>query len=610
MADLGTYYVQVVPSAKGIKGSLTKAMDGEAASAGSSAGSSIAGGIKSAIVGAGIGAAVGMALKSAISEAGDLEQSFGGLDTIYGDAADAAKKYAAEAAKAGISANAYAEQAVSFGAGLKQAFEGDTSKAVKAANTAIMDMTDNAAKMGTPIENIQNAYQGFAKQNYTMLDNLKLGYGGTKTEMERLLADATKISGVEYNIDNLGDVYDAIHVVQGELGLTGVAAQEASTTLSGSFGAMKASLSNFLASLALGEDIKTPLQNLISSTGAYLFDNLLPAIGNVILALPDVVQTSIRTVGPTVMTKGSEIIDMIISGLNSEVPAFISTLPQILQTGLDTITQNLPTVLSTGREIITNLVMGAIENIPVLISGLNTIFNQLVDFLISNLPTIAEEGGKLAEQLGAGIVKNLPAVLGAVKTLGVSIVKGVIKLAPQVLKAAGRIAMGIAKGFGGSALNAIRTALGKIKDAITKPIKDAKETVEGFIKKITGFFPIKLGNVFSGLKLPRFKLLSKGKIPFGVLGKGSLPKWDVDFYRKAENDPYMFQNATLFGAGEHNDEILYGRRRLMKDIEAATASEGSGDIVVNLNYDASDDAAEMLRDLARGVRRYRMAGVF
>ena len=180
--------------------------------------------VKKLIVAAGIDTV----LKSAIEEGGKLQQSFGGLDTIYGEASSAAKEYAVQAAAAGISANDYAEQAVSFGASLKQAFGGDTTKAVEAANTAIMDMTDNAAKMGTPIESIQNAYSGFAKQNYTMLDNLKLGYGGTKSEMERLLADAEKLTGVHYDISNLGDVYDAIHAIQGDLGLTGVAAQEAS----------------------------------------------------------------------------------------------------------------------------------------------------------------------------------------------------------------------------------------------------------------------------------------------------------------------------------------------------------------------------------------------
>lgn len=168
MANLGQAYVQIVPSAEGLAGSITKALGGEADSAGKGAGLKIVGAIKKLIIGAGLGTA----LKAALDEGAKLQQSYGGLETLYGDAAGAAKEYAAAAAAAGISANSYAEQAVSFGASLKQAFGGDSTKAVEAANTAILDMADNAAKMGTPLESIQNAYQGFAKQNYTMLDNL------------------------------------------------------------------------------------------------------------------------------------------------------------------------------------------------------------------------------------------------------------------------------------------------------------------------------------------------------------------------------------------------------------------------------------------------------
>ena len=192
MPDIATAYVQVVPTTKGIKQALTDEISGS----GDSAGLQLGNKLKNALIAAGIGTAIGKIFSTALSAGGDLQQSFGGLDTIYGDASEAAKQYAAEAAKAGISANQYAEQAVSFGASLKQAFGGDTAAAVEAANTAIMDMADNSAKMGTDITAVQTAYQGFAKQNYTMLDNLKLGYGGTKTEMERLLKDAQELSGV------------------------------------------------------------------------------------------------------------------------------------------------------------------------------------------------------------------------------------------------------------------------------------------------------------------------------------------------------------------------------------------------------------------------------
>ena len=288
MANVGTAYISIMPSTKGMGSSLSQQMSSEGGVAGNTFGSSLASTAIKVLAAVGIGAAVKKFFSEALDAGAELQQSFGGLDTIYGEASDSMKKMAYEAAQAGISANDYAEQAVSFGASLKQAFGGDATKAAEAANIAIMDMADNAAKMGTPIENIQMAYQGFARGQYQLLDNLKLGYGGTKEEMERLLEDAQALTGVEYNIDNLGDVYEAIHVIQGELGLTGVAAQEGAETFEGSMNAMKASAKNLLANLALGEDIKEPLNDLIENTKAFLFNNFFPMIGNILQQLPGI----------------------------------------------------------------------------------------------------------------------------------------------------------------------------------------------------------------------------------------------------------------------------------------------------------------------------------
>lgn len=340
MADtsIGKAYVQIVPQAKGISKDIESAIGGDVSKSGDSAGKSFASQMVGAIKGVAIAAGIGKIFSEAINAGGDLQQSFGGLETIYGDAADAAKDYAYQAAQAGISANDYAEQAVSFGASLKQAFEGDTTKAVEAANTAIMDMTDNAAKMGTPIENIQNAYQGFAKQNYTMLDNLKLGYGGTKEEMERLLADASKLSGVEYNIDNLGDVYDAIHVIQEDLGLTGVAAQEASETFSGSFGAMQAAAQNLLADIALGADIGPDIAALGQSVESFFVGNLLPMVSNIVQQIPEFV---------------------------AQIPGFLA----------DIIPQAIPII----ADMVAGLAQGLIDNAPVFIDGMNDLMQSAWD---------------------------------------------------------------------------------------------------------------------------------------------------------------------------------------------------------------------------------------
>ena len=250
-----------------------------------------------------LGGAIKGVFSTALDEGAKLQQSFGGIDTLYKGAEDTMKQYATTAASAGISANTYAEQAVSFGASLKKALGGDAVKAAESANKAIMAMADNSAKMGTDIGSIQMAYQGFAKGNYTMLDNLKLGYGGTQQEMQRLLKDASKLDkamGKKFDINNFADVVEAIDLVQQELGVAGVAAKEAETTFSGSFSAMKASASNFLANLSLGEDIGPSLKTLISTTSTFLLGNFVPMVGNIMRQLPQAVEVALAEAGPKI----------------------------------------------------------------------------------------------------------------------------------------------------------------------------------------------------------------------------------------------------------------------------------------------------------------------
>lgn len=250
-----------------------------------------------------LGSAVKGVFSTALDEGAKLQQSFGGIDTLYQGAEDTMKQYATAAASAGISANTYAEQAVSFGASLKKALGGDAVKAAESANKAIMAMADNSAKMGTDIGSIQMAYQGFAKGNYTMLDNLKLGYGGTQQEMQRLLNDASKLEGAmgkKFNINNFADIVEAIDLVQKDLGVAGVAAKEAETTFSGSFAAMKASASNFLANLSLGEDVGPALKTLISSTSTFLLGNFVPMVGNIMRQLPQAIEVAMAEAGPKV----------------------------------------------------------------------------------------------------------------------------------------------------------------------------------------------------------------------------------------------------------------------------------------------------------------------
>lgn len=284
--QLGKAYVQIIPSAKGISGMIQKEIGGEVASAGTfageSLGSNIVGTFKKIVAAAGIG----KAFSAALSEGAALQQSLGGVETLFKDSADKVKGFANEAYKTtGLSANAYMENVTGFSASLLQSLGGDTNKAAETANMAMIDMSDNANKMGTSMESIQLAYQGFAKQNYTMLDNLKLGYGGTKQEMQRLLADAEKLTGVKYDINNLSDVYSAIHAIQENLDITGTTAREAATTFTGSFESMKAAAQNVLGKIAIGENVTPALQSLLETTKTFLFGNFLPMIGNILSGL-------------------------------------------------------------------------------------------------------------------------------------------------------------------------------------------------------------------------------------------------------------------------------------------------------------------------------------
>lgn len=532
--ELGKAFVQIVPSAKGISGSISKELGGEAGSAGKSAGLNIVGAIKGAIAAAGIGTA----LKAALEAGGNLQQSFGGLDTLYGDAADAAKKYAVEAAQAGISANSYAEQAVSFGAALKGAFGGDTAKAAEAANTAIMDMADNAAKMGTPIENIQTAYQGFAKQNYTMLDNLKLGYGGTKSEMERLLADATKLSGVEYNIDNLGDVYDAIHVIQGDLGLTGVAAEEASTTFTGSFGAMKAAGENLLASLALGENLGPSLDALGQTVSNFLLNNLFPMITNILSQLPQLlggVADFIIQAAPQVMDAaislvmkigeafitfdwiglGISLIDAISGAIDSAAGSNFAGDTTVIDTFLQNLTNGFPQLLSKGVELVLKVVEGLLSSLPSVVITAGTIVNKMTTTILSLLPSVLQSGTKLILSLIDGIIRNLPSIVQSVFTIittfvstvgqqlptilsqGITIVgklvSGLIQAIPQIIVAVPKLIGAIVDGFSNfdwwsigknivkGIAEGLKNAAGMIADAAKEAAKKAFNAAKDFL---------------------------------------------------------------------------------------------------------------------------------
>ena len=392
MPDLGTAYVQIVPSAKGISGSISNILNGEADSAGSSAGSLIGSSLIKTLSGVIAAAGIGKLIGDALSAGADLEQSIGGIETLFGtggfDTVEAyaehygktveevADQYAMlEAAQslaldnankayetAGLSANDYMQTVTSFAAALKGSTENEYEAAL-AADKAVIAMADNANKMGTDMQSIQNAYQGFAKQNYTMLDNLKLGYGGTKTEMERLLADAEKITGIKYNIDNLSDVYSAIQVIQDELGITGTTALEAASTFSGSLNMLKSSWQNVLAAMTTGENLDGALAGLGESLVAF-GSNAFRMLGNIFTQIPTLLSTAVTTLIPNVLSWAGEIASNLLTGLQNAIPTILeagSSLMDNIQTG---ITTKLPEILSKGSEVISNLVSGITTALP------------------------------------------------------------------------------------------------------------------------------------------------------------------------------------------------------------------------------------------------------
>ena len=488
--------------------------------------------------------------KDAIASYADYEQLVGGVETLFGTGGQSLEEYAKSVGKstsqaaaeyrkleyanevvmqksaqayktAGMSANEYMESVTSFSASLISSLDGNTFAAAKAADQAIIDMSDNANKMGTDLGSIQNAYQGFAKQNYTMLDNLKLGYGGTKEEMERLLKDAEKLSGQKYDISNLNDVFDAIHVVQTQMGITGTTAKEAASTISGSTGMMKNAWANLVTGIADDNaDFETLIDNFIESVLA-VADNLLPriqvaitgiaklvselvtkllpeiidlippiitdslpilleAVNTVIESIlavlpevlpviadliPQIVQTIIKLL-PKILAAGIQIILALISGIAKTIPTLIKMLPPLIKQMIETLLYYLPDIIQTGFELLTGIINGILEAIPVLIDMLPTIIETIITVLLDNLPLIIDCGVKLLVALIDGLIKALPQL---------------IKMAPDI----------------------IRTIVNTLKDNFPKIVENGKSIIKSLvdgIKSVWSTLKEKAKDIFNAIK--------------------------------------------------------------------------------------------------------------
>ena len=424
MTTLGKYYVQIVPSADGISGAISNVLGGEAESAGKEAGENLGSKLmahaKKVIAAAGIGKAI----MASLNEGGALQQSIGGIETLFKDSADTVKKYATQSFRTtGLSANEYMENVTGFSASLIQSLGGDTKKAAKIANTAMIDMADNSNKMGTSMEAIQTAYAGFAKGQYQLLDNLKLGYGGTKTEMERLLKDATKLTGVKYDIDNLADVYNAIHAIQKNLDITGTTAKEASETLVGSFSAMKASFTDLLGNLSIGNDIRPQLEALASTTSTWLFGNFLPMVGNILANIPTLIVGIFETGIPIFIEEGGKILTSLQEGIVMNLPALAETALHTILGFTNGLSANVTGLITAGTEFISNLLTGIVNTVPVLLQYIPQIVSGIVTTITTNFPLIIKSGLDLITNLAKGIWDNREAVWQYIKDIAQEAVK-------------------------------------------------------------------------------------------------------------------------------------------------------------------------------------------
>lgn len=486
--ELAKAYVQIVPSAEGIQGKITEALGGEPAAAGDAAGQSLGaqlvGTLKKVIAAAGIGKII----SESINLGGALQQSLGGVETLFKDSADTVKAYAAQAYKTvGLSANDYMEQTTSFAASLLSSVSQDTQAAADLANMAMVDMADNSNKMGTSMQDIQNAYQGFAKQNYTMLDNLKLGYGGTQAEMQRLLKDAEKLSGMHYDLGNLADMYSAIHIIQQEMDITGTTAKEAATTLTGSFAAMKAAAENVMGNWSTGADLTEPLQALADTAQTFLVDNLLPMIGNVLAGIPEIVYSLV----PELLQTGTELLSSLAQGFTEGIPDFLSNaLPQLLQF-TEELRANAGVFVDAGLNLITQLLNGLIAGLPDLIAYVPDIIINICGVINDNMPKILAQGVSIIVQLIAGLVQTVPSLLANWKKILESVLSVISAI--NWLNIGKNILTGVANGvksMGSSMLNAFKggfsRALNWIKSLPSQAVQWGKNLIQSFINGLTG----------------------------------------------------------------------------------------------------------------------------
>ena len=579
---------------------------------------------KTVVAGVGVASTAVLAMgKSAVSAYADYEQLVGGVETLFKDSAKTVIENASKAyTTAGLSANEYMETVTSFSASLLQSLGGDTVKASEMANMAITDMSDNANKMGSDIETLKSAYAGFAKGQFTLLDNLKIGYGGTQEEMKRLLVDAEKLSGIKYDISSYADIVDAIHVVQTEMGITGTTAKEASTTISGSLASMKSAWQNLLTGMGDDtQDFGSLIDQFVASVGT-VGENLLPRIeivlGGVVKLVqglapkiiekipelvsklvPAILNASVSLI-QAVKDTGAKMIIGLTDGLREKVPEFLSNALPMLVNFTAELSDNIGLMVDAGLDLIVGLCEGIIDSFPLLIENIPQIVINICSIINDNAPKLIVSAIHLIGQLILGIiqaiptlVQNVPKIIEAIVSvitafnwvnLGGNIVKGItegIKNLPANLKGFAKNAVeNIKNAFSGGGIGkTVSSVFNGAKTSISDILNGALNIVKNIIKGIKEAF--KFSWSLPHLALPHFSVSPAGwKI--GDLLQGSIPSLSIDWYSKAMNNPMIMTKPTIFGydagtgnllgGGEAGSELVVGTNTLLSMIRSAVAS--------------------------------------
>lgn len=446
-------------------------------------------------------AATGVAAltKASIDQYAEYEQLVGGVDTLFKEASNTIQQYASNAYKtAGVSANTYMEQATAFSASLIQSLGGDTQAAAEYANQAIMDMSDNANKMGTDIESIQQTYQSLMRGNYAMLDNLKLGYGGTKSELERLVSDAEKLTGQALDPAKFSDVITAIHAVQENLGITGTTAKEAATTIEGSVGMMQAAWTNLITGIGdSNADLDTLIENFASSVGTAA-DNVLPRITQILSGLGMAIQqlapiiaeqlpTMVSSILPSLVNAGSQLLAGLITGIVSAAPQLVAAVPGIISGFANALAENGPTLLASGQQLLSMVSSGIVEGFPVILEDGTILLTNLIDGIMSSLPDLIARLPEIITGITNFISENLPNIVNSGIQILQSLITGIINAIPSLVSALPRIMNAI--------VNGIKSLMGSV-------VNVGKNIVEGIwqgIQNMASWIKNKVKNFFGGI---------------------------------------------------------------------------------------------------------------